>query len=927
MVSPATTSDSTDGCGDPEELPDLPGAWLAGVWDEVFHRLDDRQLRFIADQVRRSRTTLPRTLRRGIDAETLKRAWRTTPFDTAGRVLGYVVCAGALAGLVQRRSGPDSDLTLRSAAGVASQLSRRVGPELTGLVLATLSERTRPAPACGIYATVAACSPYGQLAVDPWLFDTDLLADAQAVVDDLHADVSSADVSATELAHHRLHHLVEGDPPVWCEPTVAALVDGQLAQVAVRLRVARDTIGTIRSSLPDWAGFAADGQHDRWWGRCLTERIVPVTQAAARYGILPPLDTLPDDPVDALLECEPDLAQTPAALLGRLAEQTEAHGPYATVAKGLLVDAASELDQLDVAELPGRAGRVARLLAAAAGSHPLRDAHLGAVLADAADDVDGDLLDLATVAPDAHDLAAVALAVAAGTLTLDPDDSADDLDRLRRYDRLPLPAPDDPGTADDPVDLGEGRGPAAEPEPAPPPAPPTTRTAPLTVGDGPDERTADDLEADQARQAALHHLCDALDADRLAPAEVIAGALADQVGHGLDRALALLAVARTLDGSHERTDTWRTHIAALTVADDACRQLDVTFDASRARRTATLATILGALHAPYASLPLVEWARTHTGDGQPATTALLDALTVACQQGVTAGPDLTVDRTTKRRERAVLDAAVACRTLLADGPARTVSYHDATDVWRAWLAPERDHGHLGRFLTIAADDRRTQAAKVAAELATLDRDALEAWIDDTDRALRDRTRRVHDDKIVAGARETLLRWAADALDTVSAWCAAVQAADVPHDYRRQAASTLAEVLTAQHDELLSELAGACTARPLEQALARLLHRTVTALVDQVRTGRVRAICPRAADEPDATATLLATGTIPLGSDLTAAADDVIAAAGDLLAEPDWAKAYQKRAGRDPDAVLDALIDAVDDPEIAETLLERYTTRR
>lgn len=190
----------------------------------------------------------------------------------------------------------------------------------------------------------------------------------------------------------------------------------------------------------------------------------------------------------------------------------------------------------------------------------------------------------------------------------------------------------------------------------------------------------------------------------------------------------------------------------------------------------------------------------------PALAAVGDAFALAAQSGAIALPEVAGALSTiGDAEVRAAAASEAARAAVNDAPRRKIKYTPANGVYMAWMDPT---GPLGALLRVASADDATKAAPILATVAKL-RGAGEGLIDSTFSAQRKRNRK---DKIIGGARTTLISLWEEALDIAADWASSTQTAREASGRLREGNSrtsrpleSLRRALADVRDDALAEL--------------------------------------------------------------------------------------------------------------------------
>lgn len=190
----------------------------------------------------------------------------------------------------------------------------------------------------------------------------------------------------------------------------------------------------------------------------------------------------------------------------------------------------------------------------------------------------------------------------------------------------------------------------------------------------------------------------------------------------------------------------------------------------------------------------------------PALAAVGDAFALAAQSGAIALPEVAGALSTiGDAEVRAAAASEAARAAVNDAPRRKIKYTPANGVYMAWMDPT---GPLGALLRVASADDATKATPTLATVAKL-RGAGEGLIDSTFSSQRKRNRK---DKIVGGARTTLISLWEEALDIAADWASSTQTAREASGRLREGNSrtsrpleSLRRALSDVRDDALAEL--------------------------------------------------------------------------------------------------------------------------
>jgi AAA domain len=278
----------------------------------------------------------------------------------------------------------------------------------------------------------------------------------------------------------------------------------------------------------------------------------------------------------------------------------------------------------------------------------------------------------------------------------------------------------------------------------------------------------------------------------------------------------------------------------------------------------------------------------------PALRSVGEAFARAAQSGAYLEPKLSSQmrgRTRAKERRA--EAVARAGELLSAGPQRSISYAQATVVWKILLART---DRVGGLLELVEQDKEARISEVVDRVRALrSHGAVERLIDDTARRSVMSTR----NKIIASARRKLVGWVGEALDLAEEWVAAVievQSAGDGDDWAAGRLSELREQLAPHRDAAAAEFAELTADSSVPAPAARVARDLVgkaLALLDgapiDCGTGlpvhhllnRDLALIP---ELPLEAATL--TGPVPELSALCEVA---------FVPEPGWRSAFQARA--------------------------------
>ncbi|MBX6765946.1 MAG: hypothetical protein IRY90_02105, partial [Actinomadura rubrobrunea] len=290
--------------------------------------------------------------------------------------------------------------------------------------------------------------------------------------------------------------------------------------------------------------------------------------------------------------------------------------------------------------------------------------------------------------------------------------------------------------------------PERQPQPAPEPA------VHKTV-DGSGAESADD-DADRGRQAEAA----ALQSERLALAGWVR--LACGAPEAQARARWAAALAREINASGGRL--WPAYIEMVrgldadALGDDTAGRLLVWASAIRAGiiRPSDESTEMLRQHAPVVA--------AHQGLAE-----LGEKFLNAAAVGTHLVPGVSNKLSGAQPEEWRQEMVERARTMLADGPRKTIKYSTATEVWKHLLQEDRE---IGRLLASAAADAESRAREAGDQVERLRAaGAIDRLIDKTTRELRrHRSRR----RIEAAARRRLIQLIEEALDIVHGWSRAVR---------------------------------------------------------------------------------------------------------------------------------------------------------
>ncbi len=147
---------------------------------------------------------------------------------------------------------------------------------------------------------------------------------------------------------------------------------------------------------------------------------------------------------------------------------------------------------------------------------------------------------------------------------------------------------------------------------------------------------------------------------------------------------------------------------------------------------------------------------------QPALTEALEALADASRAGIVVLAEAAnAVGTLAEAETAAADAATAAAALVTSAARRTIKYIPANGVYLAWMSPT---GELGTLLNQVATNDARLVTTVRESVVTL-RGKVQKSIDSTFASLR----RTHSQRIVAGARTSLVQRWEEALELAGRW--------------------------------------------------------------------------------------------------------------------------------------------------------------